>query len=151
MHFEQGWPAVRIANMMNVDRNTINADLKLLYDKAIGEYGSEMNMSTYLVKSLYRLETQRDRLCTYLTDTTDISTKVSIKRLISDIDFRLVNTLHKTTTDHFRFWDAVIERVNDLAEKEGWTDRFTSVTKLYKISPDSRQSLIKVREEARLD
>ena len=31
LHFEHGVPAIRIAQMMKVDRNTINNDLKILY------------------------------------------------------------------------------------------------------------------------
>ena len=30
LHFKKGVPAIRIADMMNVDRNTINNDLKFL-------------------------------------------------------------------------------------------------------------------------
>jgi hypothetical protein len=33
LHFEQGMPAIRIAELMKVDRNIINNDLKVLYNK----------------------------------------------------------------------------------------------------------------------
>lgn len=31
LHFELGIPAIRIADMMNVDKNTVNNDIQLLY------------------------------------------------------------------------------------------------------------------------
>jgi hypothetical protein len=34
LHFEHGMPATRIAQLMKVDRNTINNDLKILYHES---------------------------------------------------------------------------------------------------------------------
>src|ERR1044071_8129687 len=60
-HFDTGMSATRIAEMMKVDRNTIN-DLKILYRKAIKEYNPDMTLDDIVEKQLLRLETQRDRL-----------------------------------------------------------------------------------------
>jgi hypothetical protein len=56
--------------MMKVDRNTINKDLKVLYNKTFDEV---------IEKQLLRLETQRDRLGPYLCDVKNINSKVSIE------------------------------------------------------------------------
>jgi hypothetical protein len=37
LHFEHGIPATRIAELMKVDRNTINNDLKILYREALND------------------------------------------------------------------------------------------------------------------
>jgi hypothetical protein len=76
-------PATRIAEMMNVDRNTINNDLKILYREALKDYDpDDLNLDNILQKQLLRLETQRDRLALYLTDAKDINDKIAIERLI---------------------------------------------------------------------
>jgi hypothetical protein len=83
LHFEHGMPATRIAEMMNVDRNTINNDLKILYREALKDYDpDDLNLDNILQKQLLRLETQRDRLALYLTDAKDINDKIAIERLI---------------------------------------------------------------------
>ena len=41
LHFEHGVPATRIAELMKVDRNTINNDLKILYHEALNDYNPE--------------------------------------------------------------------------------------------------------------
>lgn len=89
LHFEYGLPAVRIAEMMKVDRNTINNDLNALYRKALNDYNPEnMSLDDIIQKQLLRLETQRDRLGIYLADAKDVTTKIAIERLIANIDFK---------------------------------------------------------------
>jgi Mn-dependent DtxR family transcriptional regulator len=43
-------PATRIAELMKVDRNTINNDLKILYRKAIREYDPDMTLDDIIEK-----------------------------------------------------------------------------------------------------
>src|SRR6266498_1146252 len=63
LHFEHGVPATRIAELMKVDRNTINNDLKILYREALTDYSPhDMSLDDILQKQLLRLESQRDRL-----------------------------------------------------------------------------------------
>jgi hypothetical protein len=104
LHFEHGMPATRIAQMMMVDRNTINNDLKILYREALTDYSpDDMSLDDILQKQLLRLETQRDRLGLYLTDAKDINNKIAIERLIADIDFKLFAAIEKVNHNSSRF------------------------------------------------
>jgi len=94
LHFEKGIQAIRVADMMNMDRNTINNDLKILYNKALNDYNpNERTLDDILQKQLVRLEMQRDRLSLYLCDARDLNNKIAIERLISDIDFKLIGVI----------------------------------------------------------
>jgi hypothetical protein len=149
LHFEHGVPATRIAELMKVDRNTINNDLKILYREALNDYSADdMSLDDILQKQLLRLETQRDRLCLYLTDAKDINNKIAIERLIADIDFKLIGAIEKVNHNSGRFWDEIIKRINKIAENKKWDVRYTSLFELHKISEDSRKSLNKIKEEA---
>jgi hypothetical protein len=142
LHFEKGIPAIRIADMMNVDRNTINNDLKILYNKALNDYNpNEMTFDDILQKQLVRLESQRDRLGQYLYDTKDLNSRITIERLISDIDFRLLGVIERLNQNMVRFWDEVIKQINKSAENEKLKTRYTSLFELNRISIDSRKSL----------
>jgi hypothetical protein len=48
LHFEHGVPATRIAEMMKVDRNTINNDLKILYSEALNDYSPDDKYLSYV-------------------------------------------------------------------------------------------------------
>jgi hypothetical protein len=149
LHFEHGVPATRIAELMKVDRNTINNDLKILYREALNDYNpDDMTLDDSLQKQLLRLETQRDRLGLYLCDAKDINNKIAIERLIADIDFKLIGAIEKVNHNASRFWDEIIKGVNKIAEIKKLDIRYTSLFELHKISIDSRKSLNKLREEA---
>lgn len=149
LHFEHGIPATRIAEMMMVNRNTINNDLKFLYRQALNDYDlDDMSLDDILEKQLVRLEAQRDRLGLYLSDVEDVTTKVTIERLIADIDFRILAAIEKINHNTGQFWDQIIRAVNKIAEGHNLSIRYTSLFELQKISIDSRKSLDEIREEA---
>jgi hypothetical protein len=148
LHFEHGMPATRIAELMKVDRNTINNDLKILYNDALNDYNPNgMSLDDILEKQLLRLETQRDRLCLYLSDAKDINSKIAIERRIADIDFKLIGAIEKVRHNSGRFWDEIIKKVNKIAEDNNLNKRYTSIFELREISKDSRKSLNKLKEE----
>jgi hypothetical protein len=148
LHFEHGVPATRIAELMKVDRNTINNDLKILYRRALNDYNlDDMNLDDIVQKQLLKLETQRDRLCLYLSDAKDINSKIAIERRISDIDFKLIGAIEKVRHNSGRFWDEIIKKVNEIAEHNKLDIRYTSIFELGEISKDSRKSLNKLKEE----
>ena len=149
LHFEHGIPATRIAEIMKVDRNTINSDLKVLYQKALNDYNPDnMSLDEVVEKQLVRLETQRDRLGLYLCDAKDVNTKITIERLIADVDFKLIGAIEKVNHNSSRFWDKIMKRVNKVAEVKELNVRYTSLFELHKISIDSRKSLDEIRDQA---
>jgi hypothetical protein len=148
LHFEHGVPATRIAELMKVDRNTINNDLKILYRKALNDYNPDnMSLDDILEKQLLRLETQRDRLGIYLSGAKDINNKIAIERLIADIDFKLIVAIEKMHHNASRFWEQIIKELNKTAQHEKLNGRYTSLFELRQISIDSRNSLNKLREQ----
>jgi hypothetical protein len=149
LHFEYGLPATKISELMMVDRNTINSDLKFLYHQALSDYNlNDMSLEDILEKQLVRLETQRDRLGIYLSDSKDVATKVTIERLIADIDFRTLAAIEKINHNTGQFWDQIIRAVNKIAESHNLSIRYTSLFELQKISIDARKNLDEIREEA---
>jgi hypothetical protein len=134
--------------MMNVDRNTINNDLKILYNKALNDYDpNEITLDDILQKQLVRLEMQRNRLSLYLCDAKDLTSKLAVERLISDIDFRLIGAIERINQNLARFWDEVIKQINKAAENEKLKTRYTNAFELRRISIESRESLNKLKED----
>ena len=148
LHFEHGIPTTRIAEMMKVDRNTINNDLKILYREALRDYDSaNIDLDDILQKQLLRLETQRDRLALYLSDAKEINDKIAIERLIADIDFRMFGAIEKMNLNVRKFWDEIIKEINRIAENKKLNTRYTNLFELQNISIVSRRSLNQLKEE----
>src|SRR2546422_11258808 len=58
LHFEKGLPALRIAEMMQVDKNTIYDDIRLLY-RELSKENDGIEFSDFYNKQNTRLELQR--------------------------------------------------------------------------------------------
>jgi hypothetical protein len=77
----------------------------------------------------------------YLSDTKDTNSKVTIERLIADIDFKIIGVMEMISENTASYWDEVMEHVNKIAEEQNLKMRYTTPYELYRISEDSMQDL----------
>lgn len=145
-HFEQGIPAIQIAELMKVNRNTINQDIQWLYTKMCQDIEGE-DFNGYFAKQMVRLETQRSRVMSYLSETKELEVKLAIERQLADMDFRLASMVEKFKENTFAFWDNVAKKINELAESEGLEKGYTTLFELRKIPSAKRKMIDKVLEE----
>jgi predicted DNA-binding protein (UPF0251 family) len=71
LHFEEGWSAVRIADSMNIHRNTINEDIKHWHSK-LADQLNEYGYTALIQKHILRVESQRTRLLVMLRKEQDV-------------------------------------------------------------------------------
>lgn len=138
LHFEIGYSASEIADMMKINRNTINDDLRLLYKEVADEAPEYFQ---YFYKQMARLESQRSRVLGYLVRTDNLEHKLAIERLAAEIDFRMLSAATKIEFSSMAFWDRVQQTYNDVAKKKGLDYRVSSLFELMKISTLARKEL----------
>jgi hypothetical protein len=148
LHFEKGLPAIKIADLMKVNRNTINEDIRQLY-KELAKDVDSIEFSDQYIKQVTRLELQRTRLTEYLEKTPEIEKKIAIEKLLSDIDFRLMAMAEKIEHNSVIFWDKVKKMFNEIAEKKNIDYRTTTILELVEISTKSRMKLDDLIKEIR--
>jgi len=85
LHFEKGYSAVKISDLLDVNRNTINDDIKFWYSQMIDELGND-NLKTWVIKQFTRFEIQRNRLLENLENYERLSEKLAIEKLLFNID-----------------------------------------------------------------
>lgn len=105
LHFEYGYSASKISEMMRVNRNTINSDIKHEYEKMSKEF-SEFNTGAFMIKQLNRLESQRTRLLEDLDSQIEMCDKLLIEKLVFDIEQKMI-----------QFSSKIIPRQNSVDEK----------------------------------
>ena len=93
LHFEKGFSAVNIAETLNVNRNTINADIKEWYRK-VSEELPEYNVSL-LLKQIHRLEMQQARLLEELENCTEAKGRFVIEKLLYAINAKIASEASK--------------------------------------------------------
>ena len=93
LHFEKGISAIKIAEMLNVNRNTINADIKEWYRK-VSEELPEYNVSL-LLKQIHRLEMQQARLLDELENCTEAKGRFTIEKILYAINSKIASETSK--------------------------------------------------------
>jgi len=121
--------------------------LKILYNKAIRDYTSDMSFDDVINKQLLRLETQRDRLLLDLCDSKDINSKITIERLIADIDFKIIGLMERLNQNIVQLNEKLVQYLNKAAKDEKMKTRYTNLFEMYRISLDTRQDLDKLKEK----
>jgi transposase-like protein len=94
LYFEEAKPVIKIAEMLDVNRNTINEDLKYWYSQLALEINSETVVSSAL-KQIHNMELQKTRLREQLENTTEFSQRLAIEKLLFEIDSKLAQHITK--------------------------------------------------------
>ena len=142
LHFELGIPAIRIAEMMKVDKNTVNNDIQLLYQELRKD--AVTNLEDYFNKQITRLESQRSRVMRYLDKAPDVTTKLMIERQLTDIDFRLLASAEKITLSKSKFLDDVYHMINEEMEKQKLNFRIHGIYEALKVSMKGHDAIMDI-------
>ncbi len=89
LHFDYGYSARKIADIMKVNRNTINSDVLYFYSQ-FQKDGDKVSAMDLINKVLYRLESKRVRLMEKLDKTTVLSESLALERMIYEIDYKII-------------------------------------------------------------
>ena len=125
-HFDYGYSGRKIAGIMKINRNTVNGDIEFWYSKIAGSINIYSPESAVLV-SLQRLEIQRTRLREQLDKTNSQQEKVSIERLITDIESKILYTRHRLGESTRRLSDSSIENLNDWLKENKKDGRYITL------------------------
>ena len=88
LHFEFGYSAVKISDLMKINRNTINADIKYWYSNIKDEL--KQSSEDFILRQIGRLEAQRTRITEKINE--NKIDDIRHDKLLLDIDTK-INTL----------------------------------------------------------
>lgn len=146
LHIEHGLPATRIAEMMSVDKNTIYSDIKAIYAQ-IRRDAKHINFDNMYAKQMVRMEAQRTRLMSYLNDVKEIDKKITIERLLVDIETRLLTSAEKVEYGEYKTLATTMEDLNDKMKKAGKEERYITLDTVLHVSPDAWQTIRRVLQK----
>jgi len=143
LHFEYGYSATQISEMLKINRNTINSDVTFLYSKLRGEMNEESN-DNWLDKQLTRLESQRVRLRKELDNDITLQERLQVEKVILDLDSKISSLIIKIATTNQKKWDEYIKFINDWMKEHNHEDRYMSFGSLYTIPKKSREKIFQL-------
>lgn len=147
LHFDFGYSARKISELMKVERNTINGDIDYWYSK-ISKDIQPLAPLPKIHANLLRLEQQRTRIREQLDKTTTIAEKITLERLIFDIDCKIIYIYQKLEHSFVRTMDAVVANLNHHSDEHELDYRWLSSNHLYKIPRELANKIRKMIKEA---
>ena len=145
LHFEYGYSARKIAELMNINRNTINGDITHWYSKITKSHDIQPESAIFTV--LERLDIQRTRIREYLDNAPNISEKITIEKMIMDIDSKIAQINEKLNFSSTRTLSYVIESLNHHFEQKNDKTRYVGIHEKLAVSNDSKTKIDKIISE----
>ena len=146
LHFEYGYSARRIAEMMKVNRNTINGDIQYLYGQVIKNYNM-VDPRIAIIKQINKLEIQKTRLREQLDKTKNHSERISIERLLFDIDSKIIHIRIKISESNYQVHRMATKWLNDHLEKNQKEKRYLTLSDTSTVSISAYEKINKIIKE----
>lgn len=146
LHFDYGYSARKISELMKINRNTINADINYWYSK-ISKNTNLFNPEKTIVVNIQRLELQRSRLREQLDKTKPFQEKITLERMIYEIDCKILYTYSRIAESSRRILDLATQRMNKWMKEEKSQKRYMTLFDQISISDKAREKIEKIIKE----
>lgn len=148
LHFEYGYSARKIAEFLKVNRGTINRDI-MYWHASIANKWRHHDPERYVINQVERLELQRTRLRKQLDNTESFQEKITIERLILDIDTKITNFKIRLIQSVRAVGQEAADRVNQRYAKEKRSKRVISADTLLQVSDKALERIVRICKEDR--
>ena len=148
LHFDYGYSARKIAELMKINRNTVNGDIGYWYSIIISN-SDLLNPEVAVIVALQRFEIQRSRLREQLDKTGHFQEKLALERLMFDIDSKISYTNNKLSESSKKIWDWTIKNINDWLKANKKTDRYMTLFDTIAVSVKAKEKIDKIIAEDR--
>ena len=122
LHFEYGYSARKISELMKINRNTINGDIDYWYAQ-IANNSNFLDPEPTIMINFQRFNIQRSRLRENLDKAENFQQRHAIEKMIFDIDCKIINTQMKLADSMKRIHKLSIGFINDWLKKNGKDNR----------------------------
>ena len=146
LHFDYGYSARKISELMKVNRNTINGDISYWYSKVASNHNVFDPEMDILIR-LKRFEVQRTRLRIQTDTTTEFHDKIALERLILDIDSKVLQVYQKLGESTKRVMDAVTENLNHEMKKQKKDARYMLLFDKIVVSESAKEKIEQIIRE----
>ena len=140
LHFDYGYSARKIADMLKINRNTINSDITHCYSQLEKE-DDRISVEDWINKMLYRLETKRTRLMEKLDKVTSLDDFVILEKMLYEIDIKIVQIMMKMQVSEKTNYDRVMKMFNSWLEKNGYKEKYVLWGQTLKVTSNTQENI----------
>ena len=143
LHFDYGYSARKIAEMMNINKNTINSDIDYWYSK-ITKKTNILNPEDSIVNSIERLNLQRNRLREALDKTVSFEERLKLERLIMESENKIGQMYLKISNSLAHVGNSVVQAIIDI--KNSKEPRLMSLFNIFSVTDKASKEIDAIRE-----
>jgi len=144
-YFDYGYSARKIAEILNVNRNTINRDINYLFSK-IDKKTNKIDRVNIVIESIETLGVQKTRLRENL-DKVEESEKMAIEKLILQVDTKMIQLKMKFLDVSKQLMEDAVDLVNEILEKNQKDGRVISNEQFFACSEKAHEKIKKIIKE----
>ena len=145
LHFEYGYSARKISELTKINRNTVNGDIKHWYSKVTKSNDIQPESAVFTI--LERLDIQRTRIRESLDQTKNISEKITIEKMLLDIDYKIAQVHQKIGESSTRITNYAIEFLNAYLKQNNEKNRVITLDQKFSVSEHAVKLIDKVIAE----
>lgn len=146
LHFDYNFSARKIADMMKIQRNTVNSDLTYLYSKIV-ESKNIIDPATAIVITLERLDIQYERLRERYDKTDSHQDKNAVEHLMLNVNSRIMSINQRLAESTIKVMDDATERLNDWLKQDRSETRYMTFFDRLRVSATARDKIQKIINE----
>lgn len=150
LHFEYGYPASKIAELMKINRNTISADISYGYSE-FGKEWRNYDNDSLIMKQIRRLDSQRTRLLEELKIQENFKEKLAIEKMLFVIDSKITHIIITSDRQSEVIHTTVTHELNEWFKKHKMNTRFVPQTELKYTTKERRDVIRDIIDEKNLD
>ena len=140
LHFEYGYSARKISQLMNINRNTINRDVSFCYAELRNDYHKD-DFNDWLNKQLFRLELQRARFRQELDYEITLQEKLQVEKMILEIDSKITSLILKLKITRHEDIELAVSRINKFMKEKCFTHRYMAHGSLHALPKKSVEKI----------
>ena len=122
LHFEYGYSARKIAELMKINRNTINGDIRHWYSEITK--ANDIQPESAIFTILERLDIQRTRIREYLDNASAISEKITIEKMMLDLDCKIISIHQRISESRATMMNFAIDFLNSHLKSQNEKQRY---------------------------
>lgn len=146
LHFEYGYSARKISELLKASRNTINGDVSYWYSKVAGDH-ERLNHEPHIIANIERLEIQRTRLRERLDTVQSFQQIHATEKMILEIDSKIINIRMKLGESFRQIEKGKTEFINSHLESMGEDFRYLNFSDIVPVSSKTRDRISKIMKD----
>ena len=149
LHFDYGYSARKIAEILGVSRHTVNGDLDYWYTKVLQKSTYIRNPEGEVISNMEQLEIQKTRLRERLDKAKSVQEEMFCERMIYEINCKISSTYIRLSESKRRLLEHGTMTLNEQMKENHSTTRYLTRDEELSVSDKTYYKIQKLIEQDR--